>query len=61
MRKTRYYLDYFIYIVSRFPLLFVLYRGNFDYFMDSALKGSVDNKLTKTEMRGMEREVERND
>ena len=25
----------------------MLYRGNFDYFMDSALKGSVDKKNDK--------------
>ena len=29
-----------IHIISRFPLHFMLYRGNFDYFLDSVERGS---------------------
>ena len=33
----RYYAEYFMYEVSCFPLHFMLYRGNLDYFLDSVV------------------------
>ena len=29
------YTEYFMYVVSHFPIHFMLYRGNLDYFLDS--------------------------